>query len=176
MEKQNKYNNACIYMIKCKDESIKEVYIGSTCNFNQRKALHKYHCNNQNCIQFQYFIYQFIRQNNGWDNFEMMKIEQVVCETKKELESVERKHIEKYNSRLNKYIPNQTRKERYQSDDVKQIINQRNNSYYQKHKDNILEKRKEKIICDCGHTYTKSNKARHMKTKKHLQYLESQQL
>ena len=35
------FDNACIYKIQCKDPSVKDIYIGSTCRFNKRKIEHK---------------------------------------------------------------------------------------------------------------------------------------
>ena len=42
-------NEITIYKIYCKDESIKDIYIGSTCNFKQTKNGNTNHCcNNSN--------------------------------------------------------------------------------------------------------------------------------
>ena len=40
--------------------------------------------------------------------------------------------------------------------------------YYQKHKEEIQEKNKEKIKCECGILITPQNIWRHKKTSKHL--------
>ena len=48
--------------------------------------------------------------------------------------------------------------------------------YIEKNKDKILEYRKQKITCECGSIYRISNKSHHVKTIKHLNFLESQQL
>jgi hypothetical protein len=44
--------------------------------------------------------------------------------------------------------------------------------YYEKNKDNIKGKMKEKILCECGGEYTKYNKNNHDKTKKHIEGIE----
>jgi hypothetical protein len=43
--------------------------------------------------------------------------------------------------------------------------------YNNENRDNILEKKKEKILCECGEEYSRTNKARHVKTKKHLDHI-----
>lgn len=40
-------------------------------------------------------------------------------------------------------------------------------NYYKKNKEQILERSREKIKCDCGQEYTVSNKSKHYKTMKH---------
>lgn len=40
--------------------------------------------------------------------------------------------------------------------------------YYERNKDSIKEKMKEKIKCECGGEYTKYNKNNHEKTQKHV--------
>ena len=67
------YSNACIYKICCKDLSVKDVYVGSTTNFVQRcqrRRDHKAVCNNEKGRDYNYYVYQFIRENGGWDNWE----------------------------------------------------------------------------------------------------------
>ena len=46
--------------------------------------------------------------------------------------------------------------------------------YYYKNREKILEKlSSRKITCECGSVFTSNHLARHLKTKKHLDYLES---
>ena len=44
--------------------------------------------------------------------------------------------------------------------------------YYQKNKDKLLKKAKTRYECECGSSYFYSTKRRHMKTKKHIKYIE----
>ena len=46
---------------------------------------------------------------------------------------------------------------------------------YEKNKETILEKRKEKMTCDCGSILRKADISQHIKCKKHLSYLSSQE-
>jgi len=61
----------------------------------------------------------------------------------------------KNNQCINKEIPGRTKKES-------------NKEYYEKNK----EKLNEKIDCECGGKYIHQHKSRHMKSKKHINYIE----
>ena len=53
----------------------------------------------------------------------------------------------------------------------KEIIKQRTREYREKNKEKIKEKEKEKITCECGLEITKKALSRHIKTKKHKDYI-----
>ena len=105
------YNNGLIYKLCCKDINIKDIYIGSTCNFTRRKCQHKTVCYNPNNKAYNSKVYKFIRCNGGWDNWDMILIEKVNCNDKLELNKIERQHIEQNINNLNSYIPSRTDKE-----------------------------------------------------------------
>ena len=42
------YENNIIYKIVCKDVEVKDVYVGHTTHFIERKSRHKSCCNNKN--------------------------------------------------------------------------------------------------------------------------------
>jgi hypothetical protein len=44
-------------------------------------------------------------------------------------------------------------------------------TYRNKNKDIINEKKKEKFVCECGSTYTKCHESRHKETSKHLKFI-----
>ena len=48
---------------------------------------------------------------------------------------------------------------------------QQSKEYYEKNKDRINEERKEKMTCECGVSFTKHHKARHLKSKYHQDFL-----
>ena len=90
-----------IYQIKCKDtDNIKHCYIGSTKNWEARKNSHRYASNNN--VQLK--LYQFINNNGGWNNFEMIILESP-CITKHEAVLLEKQYIQNYQSTLNKNKP-----------------------------------------------------------------------
>jgi hypothetical protein len=69
-----------IYIIRHKNKEIEWVYVGSTKNLRCRKNQHKCDCNNENRRHYNFPSYQFIRENGGWDEFEMIPIEECECE------------------------------------------------------------------------------------------------
>jgi hypothetical protein len=80
------YSKTIIYVIKCKDENVENEYVGSTTNFSRRKREHKSRCNNINSKYHNLKIYQFIRENRGWGNWDMIIIEEYPCENKRQTE------------------------------------------------------------------------------------------
>ena len=56
----------------------------------------------------------------------------------------------------------------------KDDIKKQKKEYYDKNKDILNEKGKEKFKCDCGSELRKSDKARHLKTEKHQNYMNNQ--
>jgi len=154
------YNNSHIYKLCCKDTDITDIYIGSTINFRNRKCRHKSNCNNINNKEYNIKVYQFIREHGGFQNWEMILIENVNCNTKLELHKIERYYIEELQPSLNKQLPLRTK-------------NEYDKEYYNDNKEKITEYKNEKFTCECGGKFTKSNKNRHIKTKKHIKFLQT---
>lgn len=76
----------------------------------------------------------------------------------------------------NRYIEhkddiNRSCKNRYQEKKQDCIDYQRRR--YEEKKKEILRKKKIKITCDCGSSFCKNQKQRHIRTKKHIRYLQS---
>jgi len=69
------YSKTVMYKIVCKDVEIKELYVGSTTSLVKRRYLHKSDCFNANSKRHNFYVYQFIRENGGWDNWEVIQIE-----------------------------------------------------------------------------------------------------
>ena len=76
--------------------------------------------------------------------------------------------------------PTRTRKEYYQENMEKEktqqkesrVINQEKilayvKDYNEINKEKVQKWKNTQITCDCGHTFTQANKARHMKSQKH---------
>ena len=105
------YNKSCVYKLCCKDTEIKEEYVGSTTNFGRRKCEHKTICNNEKDGHYNFYVYKFIRDHGGWDNWDMVVIENVNVNTKHELHTIERQFIEDLDASLNKRIPTRPPKE-----------------------------------------------------------------
>jgi hypothetical protein len=90
------------------------------------------------------------------------------CNDKEELEMKEAEYIKKYDC-VNKLIPGRKFKDYYRDNRAMRI--QMSKDYYSKNIDKIKKNQSTVIECECGKKYTKSNKSRHVKTKKHLQYV-----
>ena len=76
------YDNTCFYKICCKDTNIKEIYIGQTTDFTRRKYSHGHACYNDKRPDYNMRVYKFIRDNGGWDNWDMILIENCKCENR----------------------------------------------------------------------------------------------
>jgi len=178
------YNNSYIYKLSCKDKNITDCYVGSTTNFKQRKQQHKTACCNENDRHHHFKVYQFIRNNGGFDNWSMILLEKVKVNDKQELHKLERKYIEQLNSTLNCVIPTRNIKEWYKEyyennkekvkeinkeyrEDNKEYFKEYRKEYYKNNKEIIYEKRKVKIECEfCKSFVRKDYLKTHRKTNK----------
>ena len=96
------YSNTIIYKICCKDVSINDIYVGHTTNFIQRKNQHKTSCYNLNNKKYNQYVYEFIRNNGGFENWSMIQIEEHNCKTKRDAEAIEHYWIETLNTNKKK--------------------------------------------------------------------------
>ena len=136
--KEVDYSKAAIYKIVCRDTQIKECYVGSTTDLTRRRYFHKSTSENSNDRRYKFFLYQFIRRNGGWENFDLVKIEDFPCNNKEDLHKRERYWIETLNSSLNRAIPTRTKKE-YDKHYEKEI-KERRKAYYEENKKSINER------------------------------------
>ena len=141
------YDNTYFYKICCKDINIKEIYIGHTTDFTRRKYSHGHACYNEKQKDYNMRIYKFIRDNGGWDNWDMILIEHCNCENRLCALRKEREYIEHFEATLNKQIPTQTSAEymrnKYGTTLNKQTPTQTHKEYYQQNRDRILAQKKE---------------------------------
>ena len=129
-KKDPDYSKTIIYRIICKNPSITDCYVGHTTNFVERKCQHKYNCNNKKTKSY---VYQFIRANGGWENWDIVEIEKYPCNDSNEALKRERYNFELYNATLNNNIPSRTMKE----------WNNDNKEYQKEYRENNKEKKKE---------------------------------
>jgi len=138
------YSKTSIYKIVCNDLNIKECYVGHTTDMTKRKWAHKSVCNNEKSKFHNLKIYKIIRENGGWDNWDMLLVEKFPCEDKYQACKREREVYEELDAKMNTYRPYRTQedckkddKEYYQEhkEDIKQ--------YYQERKEKLKEKREE---------------------------------
>ena len=185
-----------IYKLVSKDINVTDCYVGSTGNTTVRKSKHKSDCNNVNRNCYNYPVYQHIRNNNGFANWDMIVLETVQYNEKYELKARERHHMETLGATLNTLTPGRTSAE--YREDRKEHIGQKKKEYREDHKEHIGQKNKEyrkdnpeydkqyradnleqinqkqnqKHVCECSGKYTNSNKAQHAKTIRHQKHLE----
>lgn len=154
-----------IYKLSIRDGSLEDCYIGSTYRIRQRKIQHKSRCNNVNAKAHNYYVYQFIRDHDGFDNWDLYALEEVKYDNKIDLHKKEREWIEKLKPKLNKQIPTRTNKEWHQDnkDNLKQ--------YKQDNADKIKAQQSTKIKCECGSETSRVHKARHERSAKHQKFI-----
>ena len=141
------YNNTVIYKICCNNPDITEVYVGFTTNFLNRRNKHKSNCNNENGERYNLKVYKFIRENGGWENWNMLIVEKYPCNNGIEAQSRERFYYEKLNSKLNTQYPGR----KFNKNDYFKDYNanrrkdgkEYRKEYYQKNIVKIKENRKE---------------------------------
>ena len=139
-QKKVDYSKGIIYKLCCKNPNIENIYIGSTTNFKNRKNQHKSDChNNNNQITYNLYKYEFIRDNGGFENWDMIMIEEFGCNSKKELELRERYWIEELKSDLNSMKrPSTTIEEK------KEYMKKYLKNYCEENKNKIKEQKKNK--------------------------------
>ena len=160
------YTKGKIYCLKsCQTNKI---YIGSTKQIlNERFRKHKCDYNRYLNGKCHYMTSFDILQ---YDDAYIELIEEYPCENKAQLERREGEIIKLNENCINKNIAGRTKqeygKEYYEKN--KDKLCEYKKEYYETNKDKINEK----IYCECGGYYTYNHKAKHCKTKKHLNFME----
>ena len=131
------YSKTVIYKIVCKDLNITELYVGHTTDFTRRKCEHKTCCNNEKSKHHNYKVYQLIRDNGGWDNWNMIEIEKSLCSDSNEARARVREYYETLNSSLNSIHPNRSPKQ------YREINKEKRKEYKKKYDEDNKEKIKE---------------------------------
>jgi hypothetical protein len=168
------YSNTIIYKIYCKDINVTDVYVGHTTNFTKRKYQHKISSNN---IKKKLKIYNIIRNNGGWDNWDMIEIAKYNCKDATEARIKEQQHYVLLNSSLNSNPPYVDNTEKFcftcniQCYTPKQFEYHMNTNKHNKNvnKEQINSKNEKKYICEtCNYiTSKKTDFNRHTLTPKH---------
>ena len=158
------YSKTIIYKIVCKDINIKDCYVGSTTDFVRRKSEHKKKSKKSNI-----YIYEFIRENGNWENWEMIEIEKYNAVDKLDALKKERYFLEELKATLNKKIPSRTKKEydKEWKEAYPEYKKEYDKEYYEVNKEKLNQNKKEKITCECGSIISKGEIAKHKRTKKH---------
>jgi hypothetical protein len=190
------YSKSKIYKIVCNISGL--VYVGSTCEPTLARRLAKH------VGSYKYWktgkgkyttSFKIIEMNN----YDIVLLEEVKCETKDQLYTRERYYIENLVC-VNKTIPLHTMTEyreehkdeiKIQRKKFREIYKEEIKDYREKHKEEIKdyrEKHKEShkeymkeywknsviCTCQCGKNYKKATKSHHDKTKYHQNFIKSQ--
>lgn len=81
------YSKLVIYKIYCKDDEIKDLYVGRSTNYYMRQLQHKQSCKKQHTQ----YLYTVINATGGWGKWDIEIIEEYPC-----LNSVEANDREQY--------------------------------------------------------------------------------
>ena len=172
--KQINYENTCFYKIVCKDLTIKDLYVGHTTDFRKRKNRHKFSTITPHDNVYNSPVYQFIRNNGGWDNFDMILIERCQCIDGLDAKRKERELIERLGATLNKSIPSRVKSEYWQEYGSKEEYKEKRKEYMKTYRNSHHTELHTSYNCICGGKYQSSSKAAHLKCSKHTNYLEQQ--
>ena len=171
-----------MYKICPKNKNLNYCYIGQTTNFINRKRQHIKNTTNPNDKKHYHLKhYDTIRQNGGWDEWEMIEIEKFNGKTKLEARIREQELIKEHNANLNMlnaYITEQDRTstkkaitEKYREEN-KELLKEQTKKYKEEHKDIIAEQmkkyrqeNKEKIYKKTKE-YRENNKEQHQEWQK----------
>ena len=143
------------------------VYVGSTTNFTKRKQHHKDRCLNEKGKKYNLKVYKMIREYDGWENWNMIKISDYPCNNRREAELEEDRYMTELKASMNSHRASRTRKQYYEDNREKL------QEYEKKYRDNNKEKIKEKITCECGCEINKHQLKRHQRNKKHISLIQS---
>ena len=99
------YSNTIIYKITCKNPDITDVYVGHTTNFVQRKHAHKQNCKNEKALNYTSKLYEVIRANGGWSNWQMEIINFFNCADHYAARKKEQEYFISLNATLNSIEP-----------------------------------------------------------------------
>ena len=99
------YSNTIFYKIQCKNPDIKDIYIGHTTNFVQRKSTHKRSCIKSKSANHNCKVYTIIRKFGGWDNWTMEIIAFRNCADHYAARKIEQQYFEEYNATMNSLEP-----------------------------------------------------------------------
>ena len=139
------HSNSIIYkLVKNDDYDNANIYIGSTTDFIRRKNKHKSCCNCETSKVYNQKKYQYIRDNGGWEEWNMIEVEKFPCNDKREAEAREEYWRCHFNAQLNTiraYTTVEQKKQygigyqkQFYLDNKGKILEQRKNYYNNKKK------------------------------------------
>jgi hypothetical protein len=145
------FSKTKMYRIVCKDLTVPFGYVGGSVDLIKRRNRHKNDCINPTNKAHNFYIYKKIREHGGWENWDLIKIEDFPCKSKEESVIRERALYETmFEHKLNTIRPHITAEERIQNHNTCGIV---------------------KYTCVCGSIICQKSKPRHERTIKHQTYI-----
>ena len=185
---ENNFITGNVYRLSCKDEAVKDCYIGSSINLMSRLSKHKNNSNNPNSEKHHLKIYQKIREYGGWDNWKCEVLDTLENPTRKQLIQLERMYYEEQieNATLNTTYCGRTKKEcntnwwnnnpnymkEYREKNPERV-KAINDKYYLTNRDEILARWRTKKTCECGCVVNTSAMSRHLNSAKHKKLMDN---
>tara|TARA_R100000655_G_C2952158_1_gene187467 strand:+ start:173 stop:718 length:546 start_codon:yes stop_codon:yes gene_type:complete len=168
-----------IYTISCINQELcKEKYVGSTDDEYRRKKEHKNVCNNPNARDYNFKVYQTIRENGGWENWKFEIIE--VCDDTINTKKLAREREEFWRKTLNATLNSQRaflteeEKKEYQAQYYQEHKEEKavyGAQHYQDNREKIAARAAEKITCICGSVFRRDSKVKHEQSEKHKAFI-----
>lgn len=153
------------YVYRISNKKLNIAYVGSTTNsVYHRWLIHLYAAKSDNAPDCAISCY--LREHNIRD-FEIDILGEYKIVDLLHLRMYEQLWMNKTKNLINKNRPFFIKRVDKQSNKWKENIRKQKKSYYQSHRDTL----RAKVQCECGSSYTKSNKSNHMSTNKHLKFL-----
>ena len=133
-------------------------YVGSTTNFKHRMRLHKYSCYTEHRKEYNKPLYILIRENK-WEDIEVMIIDKIIYNHKREAEEMETNFMLSFNAELNVRYPKRNHREYYEANKDKWVEYEKNN------KEKINQQRGVKKPCElCGKMIRRDGMTKHKKS------------
>ena len=146
-----------IYKLCCDDTD--KFYVGSTKNRKERVRRHREASKVETSK-----VYQTIREFGGWENWRMVNIEEYECDGKREAEKREEYWRLNLKADLNSQRCYMTLEDKIQYEKERY-------AFFENH---TYVKGPLPFECKCGSICANWNKSRHLKTKKHIDWVKSQ--
>lgn len=175
------FQNTVIYKIVPLNPELNHCYVGSTTAFTTRRYGHRYVCNTAKAKHHYLKVYRIIRDNGGWDKWQMVIIEANPCKNRTEGLIRERYYIELLNSDLNHIRRPITKKGEYTELDraahlashkeynARPEVKLHRAAYSAEY--NRVSGYYDKHICGCGSSTSPKNRNKHELTIKHQKWL-----
>jgi hypothetical protein len=175
-----KRTNYVMYKVCPKNKKLNFCYIGQTANFENRK---RQHIRNTSCEtdkkHYHLKHYETIRNNGGWDEWEMIELEKINNKTKLEARIREQELIKEHNANLNMlsaYITEDERQankkaitEKFRAEN-KEYLAEQTKKYKEEHKEVIAEQMKKYREENKEKIYQKTKEYRENNKEKHQEW------